>query len=379
MNATDPSFRHVTDDSDYATFQRNLNRMQILFWVSKKPNPEEDFHTQINAIAAQTSLSKAEVRDGLRVGAMLRRFSKLRECIEKFWHVTLKRLVTIEKQVMAIDDSLTNEVDEYLAQYLTPQVPDQVLAQPSTIAKHLRNFIQQLDPDAAQRPKEQAQRVASFKRQHNGYTRFCARVTDAEAEWIRSALKKHQDSETDLIDAFFNLLNSKIRTTVVMNEFRDPQGFIHMLGVGLLDKETANRWTPTQRQELDFEAESDYRPSQKLRTLVKLLDGTCRFPGCTTPAADCELDHVVNYDEGGPTSVENLASLCKFHHNTKTSQRVHYTMDKNRVASWHFCNGTVKRTLPNHGVPMFSQSWAKHESQRTAYRRSGAKRVNRVA
>ena len=52
--------------------------------------------------------------------------------------------------------------------------------------------------------------------------------------------------------------------------------------------------------------------------------GHCVFPGCTTDARACDLDHLrpfVPLDEGGPpdqTTPANLACLCRRHHRLKT-------------------------------------------------------------
>lgn len=46
--------------------------------------------------------------------------------------------------------------------------------------------------------------------------------------------------------------------------------------------------------------ESRYRPSTALARLVRARDGHCRFPGCTTPARSCDLDHVVPSDHEAP-------------------------------------------------------------------------------
>ena len=61
-----------------------------------------------------------------------------------------------------------------------------------------------------------------------------------------------------------------------------------------------------------------------MRELVMLRDGHCVFPGCTTDARACDLDHLRPYvplDEGGPpgqTTPANLACLCRRHHRMKT-------------------------------------------------------------
>ncbi|MEM7321949.1 MAG: DUF222 domain-containing protein [Actinomycetota bacterium] len=53
-----------------------------------------------------------------------------------------------------------------------------------------------------------------------------------------------------------------------------------------------------------------------LRRAVKLRDGRCTFTGCDRPAHWCDLHHIVPRNRGGPTTVENLTLLCRFHHTT---------------------------------------------------------------
>jgi len=50
------------------------------------------------------------------------------------------------------------------------------------------------------------------------------------------------------------------------------------------------------------------------RRAITARDGTCVIPGCRTPATWCEIHHVVEYQEGGPTDTGNGAALCWFHH-----------------------------------------------------------------
>ena len=42
------------------------------------------------------------------------------------------------------------------------------------------------------------------------------------------------------------------------------------------------------------------------------------FAWCTRPAESCDLDHVIPYSEGGSTSSDNIATLCRRHHRLKT-------------------------------------------------------------
>ncbi len=60
-----------------------------------------------------------------------------------------------------------------------------------------------------------------------------------------------------------------------------------------------------------------YTPSIALALAVRTRDRTCRFPGCTVPAIDCDLDHTTPHPHG-PTCICNLAALCRRHHRLKT-------------------------------------------------------------
>lgn len=52
------------------------------------------------------------------------------------------------------------------------------------------------------------------------------------------------------------------------------------------------------------------------RRAITLRDGGCLIPGCSVPAAWCEIHHVIPHAEGGPTHPDNGVLLCWFHHRT---------------------------------------------------------------
>lgn len=51
-----------------------------------------------------------------------------------------------------------------------------------------------------------------------------------------------------------------------------------------------------------------------IRVALNLRDGGCTFPGCDKPPAACEAHHLVPWQEGGATSLDNLTLLCPHHH-----------------------------------------------------------------
>ncbi|MFB6610667.1 DUF222 domain-containing protein [Agromyces sp. NPDC056379] len=50
------------------------------------------------------------------------------------------------------------------------------------------------------------------------------------------------------------------------------------------------------------------------RRAITLRDGGCLIPGCTVPAAWCEIHHVTPDSRGGPTHTDNGVLLCWYHH-----------------------------------------------------------------
>ena len=52
------------------------------------------------------------------------------------------------------------------------------------------------------------------------------------------------------------------------------------------------------------------------RRAITLRDGGCLIPGCSVPAAWCEIHHVIPDADGGPTHPDNGVLLCWFHHRT---------------------------------------------------------------
>ncbi|MGV1010720.1 MAG: HNH endonuclease signature motif containing protein, partial [Dermatophilaceae bacterium] len=89
-----------------------------------------------------------------------------------------------------------------------------------------------------------------------------------------------------------------------------------------------------------------YRPGAALARLVRARDGTCRYPGCTTPAHRCDLDHVTPYPDG-PTTASNLQTLCRVHHGLKhhSGWTVHMTPDA--TCTWTAPNGRTHTTHPH--------------------------------
>lgn len=55
------------------------------------------------------------------------------------------------------------------------------------------------------------------------------------------------------------------------------------------------------------------RPPRWLRRRLHARDRGCRFPGCPERRV-VHAHHVRHWTRGGPTDLDNLAELCRFHH-----------------------------------------------------------------
>lgn len=88
-----------------------------------------------------------------------------------------------------------------------------------------------------------------------------------------------------------------------------------------------------------------YAPDAQMRALVQAADRLCRAPGCTVPATQCDLDHVIEHPEG-PTSGTNLAADHRGDHAPKTNRWWTCVMDETRRLTWTTLFGRVYRTMP---------------------------------
>jgi hypothetical protein len=82
----------------------------------------------------------------------------------------------------------------------------------------------------------------------------------------------------------------------------------------------------------DSPPEPRYTPSRRLAEFVRCRDLTCRFPGCSEPATNTDIDHTIAWPIG-PTCASNLKCLCRRHHLLKTF--------------WGGPNGWRERQLPD--------------------------------
>ncbi|WP_189348961.1 HNH endonuclease signature motif containing protein [Zhihengliuella salsuginis] len=95
-----------------------------------------------------------------------------------------------------------------------------------------------------------------------------------------------------------------------------------------------------------FDTEA-YSPTRAMRRALALRDRTCRVPGCGRRATACEPDHVIERQDGGPTSLENLVSICKRCHRLKSWGLLGYDLQPDGTLIVDTYWGTRRTTLPD--------------------------------
>jgi Domain of unknown function (DUF222)/HNH endonuclease len=94
-----------------------------------------------------------------------------------------------------------------------------------------------------------------------------------------------------------------------------------------------------------IEVSSSYRPAAALARTVRAQYPTCAFPGCRRSSRTCELDHRVAWQDGGPTSTENLQPLCRRHH-VKHDAGWHVWRSTDHTTHWRSPTGRHHQTQP---------------------------------
>jgi hypothetical protein len=86
-------------------------------------------------------------------------------------------------------------------------------------------------------------------------------------------------------------------------------------------------------------------PPAWLLRQIRYRDGGCRFPGCGTKAFT-QAHHIVFWREGGATDLDNLATLCSWHHKLVHEYGWWIKGSAQRELRWYRPDGTRYRAGP---------------------------------
>ncbi|WP_243636571.1 HNH endonuclease signature motif containing protein [Rhodococcus sp. Eu-32] len=112
-----------------------------------------------------------------------------------------------------------------------------------------------------------------------------------------------------------------------------------------------------------------YRPTAELVALTRATFSTCTFPGCSVPAAACEIDHIVPFDHtnpraGGWTIRANVQPLCHFHHQAKTLKLWAAARLAGDAIIWTSTSGLQRITPSNYGTVLVPDTFVHNRKPR---------------
>lgn len=123
-----------------------------------------------------------------------------------------------------------------------------------------------------------------------------------------------------------NGVTARIQVTVAATTLADiDHRLAHLDGHGPLHPDIARQlagrhsgWTRMFLDPRGHVTQTDtYTPTEPMKRHLRARDEHCRFFGCLAPATRCDIDHQHDHARGGPTSIDNLAHLCRAHHMLK--------------------------------------------------------------
>jgi Domain of unknown function (DUF222)/HNH endonuclease len=60
--------------------------------------------------------------------------------------------------------------------------------------------------------------------------------------------------------------------------------------------------------------------TRQQRLAIAARDGGCTFPGCSAPPGWSQIHHIIDYADGGPTTVDNGVMACRYDHRERIRQ-----------------------------------------------------------
>ena len=385
-------FDACAPDDPLSIHYMHTNRADYAAWRSVMPNPvTDDVGVHSVRIACRMGVSETLARQNFDALLMLHSLPKLSRLIDEMAHIDLWRLRAIDRATIGVEHYALDAVDTAITEYLTPRYPNQHLPGAVAIRNKVRKIVLEHDPLAAERDEDESRRSLGFTPTSGGGAKILGYLPADEAKTVHDSLKaiarKHDCS---LVDALLKLVSEKVDVRVVLNVYSNADAPDYMDGAGSLSpmasERQATRVTSIRdlREGVAEQVADSYAVPAAMVAFVRGRDGTCRGPGCDVPAANCDIDHRIPFDQGGLTTPANLHALCRKCHNRKTDGVMKVIMDAQGADHWIFPDGSVVVTLPGGPIKwpakqMLDGRWRQNWEERTRERRGLRRQENQRA
>jgi hypothetical protein len=368
-----------------------IRREDHQMWQAELPDELEDVELVLAGLRASTGHGDQYLQSALYAHMRLRELPRLKALQERMFHLDLGRLKAIDAVLCKLDaDNLEQMavVDKEITDFLTPTRPNQALPTAHTIREKLNAIIQSLD-ESVSTDDTPPKKEGHFSVHIDGDRGFIEVITDAvTAHEINERVRKHATAnDLSFPEAFHQLVRGEAATDITLNVYRakDVSGAPSWIsGIGWTSPGTAEQLIgiSTEMRDMDeiYRRVSEaYATPADIRAAVIGWDGACSYPGCSRPGVRTQMDHRVDWADGGQTTAANLVTLCQKHHNIKTDGRVHYIIDPHtREKYWLFEDGRWIVEEPVGPLAPKQRHWVQTVEQRTGRRRERIRAESRA-
>lgn len=391
--AEDHLYSHESEAHPLSEVMRQINRSHLVIARQVKPPPDADVEAHQSYWSIVLGVSRSEVVKYMEIGYMLERFPRLAQLCEERGILPLSHLAVLGRHTRPVAEPSVVKVEEGLLAVVKPGSDGEALRGARWLATRVQRVLHEHAPEACPRDVEidgpeadralldQVESAVDQANEEGVAEKEADEVCDAAFDYfgdratvresitiedrdplgptvITAVLERHHAVEVKaIIDAaarelnvsraqgFLAVMRGTCRPEVTLDLFRvltpDENGEsaetpVWLSGAGWLSPLAAESWmrrVTALRVLGDSEVEG-YAPSDSQRSFVQGRDGVCSFPGCDVPAEKCDIDHIVEFDAGGPTSTDNLHCLCRKHHNLKTAGIVRVVRRDDGVEEW---------------------------------------------
>ena len=309
------------------------------------PQLDDDVDLTLTSLAKDLGICYSKLLGYIRAHYRMRQLPLVTEVQGQHWILDLTKLRIIDRELNRLEDNPDHleAIDAALADFLTPTTPNETVPADAHLRRFIRTFIDtHLRPEDKEQKPEPRLRINYNPDNTTTLTLTCDTATATViAHHIDAYTNK---AKTTAAQGLIDLILEDTQTSVAINTFttNEDTNSVYIPGAGWINLNQAPTDTTFLRRLVADEVDG-YIPNADIRAYTQGRDATCRWPGCTIPATQCQLDHRIEYHQGGPTSPDNLVNLCQHHHNIKTDRRVHYILDPiTGTIAWLHRDGTYQ-------------------------------------
>lgn len=364
---------HQQPEDELSALVRSSNLALLNLIEACCPDGDDDVELHAGTLGIRLGLSRGKVLQLCEIGLMLRRMPRVAAFARETAALGLPHLNIISNGTYGVLDEQVEAVEAEILELLTPVKCRQAMVGPRTLNNRIGDIVAEFDDRArgdGKVPNVVSSESVTLQTLDGGeYSQIIATLRPDRAHLVMSAIKAASDKLTagkrkeqeepagrvPLPEALVKLITQQTEAEVVLNIFRSPDSdnawFDGAEWLGALATEEWMREVTHVRLSGDS-ATDGYHPTPAQVARVHGRDGTCRFPGCETPAHKCDLDHIQPFDQespesGGPTDTQNLHCLCRRHHNLKTHKLFDVTAFEDGTELWTSVDGTTAVSVPS--------------------------------